>query len=343
MRSRWTPFSHPLAAACCAATVLMLALGGVVPAGEPAMDAPPKVLLEWGQRGDGPGEFYSPVCIAIDTHRGNEVVVADLNNSRIQRFDPAGKFLSAFDLPLDKAPRKSCIVGGIACLPEGALLVAFMVQHRIAAYSLDGKVLREWGQKGTGNGEFNQPGGIVIRGNGEVVVADQCNHRIQVFSAEGEYRSQFGGHGSAAGQFGGSEPAGSRFGGPHYLSQDSVGRLFTTEGVMGRIQQLAADGQPLLSWGSKTVEPGAFGEYQFGSLPNTFGPIGVLVDHRNRVWVTSLNDRLQCFTADGRFLFMLEQTDEEHPFLHPHGLAEDTLGNIYLLDSGNQRVVKLGW
>ena len=335
------PFSFRIDYAVRVAMSWLTALAGC--AGPLAADespaARPKVVLEWGHKGDEPGTFHSPVCVAINAR--NELAVADLNNSRIQRFDANGKFLSAFDLPVDKEPRKSCIVGGLAYTSEGTLLVAFMVQHRIAAYSPEGAVLYEWGKKGAGDGEFNQPGGIVVRGDGEILVADQCNHRVQIFSPRGEYRGQWGSHGSAPGQFGGTEKAGSRFGGPHFLGQDAEGRLYTTEGGPGRIQQVSADGRPLAAWGSKTVEPGAFGEFQFGSQPGTFGPIGLLVDRRGRVWVTSLNDRVQCFTADGRFLFRMDGTDDDHPFLHPHGMAEDGDGFVYILDSGNQRIVKV--
>jgi sugar lactone lactonase YvrE len=116
--------------------------------------------------------------------------------------------------------------------------------------------------------------------------------------------------------------------------------LYTTEGAAGRVQQFDAHGQPLLVWGSKTQEPGAFGEYQFGSLKNTFGPIGVFADSQDRIWVSSLNDRVQCFTSDGKFLFRLDGIAPGDTFTHPHGMAEDSHGYFYIADSGNQRICK---
>ena len=240
---------------------------------QPVRRAEPRFLLEWGEKGAKPGQFYSPICIAISAK--DEVFVADLNNSRIQQFTTEGKFKSEFDLPIDQKPRKSCMVGGLAVDREGVLYVSLMIQHKIAAYSKEGKLLREWGKKGTGDGEFNQPGGIVIRADGSLVIVDQCNHRIQVFNSEGKFLRKWGEHGIKPGQFGGLEPAGSRFAGPHFISQDSKGRLYTSEGVLGRIQQFDRDGTPTAVWGDKKKEPGAFGEYRFGKLKNTFGPIGV--------------------------------------------------------------------
>ena len=43
------------------------------------------------------------------------------------------------------------------------------------------------------------------------------------------------------------------------LATDSKGRLYTTEGVLGRVQQFSPDGVPLRTWGSKGSEPGGFG------------------------------------------------------------------------------------
>ena len=84
-----------------------------------------KFLLAWGKKGDKPGEFYSPISIAID--RRDVVYVTDLNNARLQRFTTEGQYLGGFDLPLDNPPRKSCIVGG----PTMVKLVGATMPHGI--------------------------------------------------------------------------------------------------------------------------------------------------------------------------------------------------------------------
>ncbi|MBC8113721.1 MAG: hypothetical protein H7062_05045, partial [Candidatus Saccharimonas sp.] len=106
----------------------------------------PRQLLAWGQRGDKPGEFYSPIGIAIS--RKDEVFVTDLNNARVQKFAIDGTHLGGFDLPLDKPPRKSCIIGGIAIDDKGQIYLAFMNQHKMAVYSETGELVREWGKQG---------------------------------------------------------------------------------------------------------------------------------------------------------------------------------------------------
>ncbi len=327
----------PVARGLALALLLLLVPASSTPAAERGRG--PKFLLAWGKRGDKPGEFYSPVEIAID--RKDQVYVTDLNNARVQRFTTEGKYLGGFDLPLDKPPRKSCIIGGIAVDDHGRIYLSFMNQDKIAVYTPAGQVVRQWGKPGAGPGEFNQPGGIVLRPDGTLFVTDQCNHRIQKFTTDGKYLSQWGGHGSLPGQFGGGVPAGSRFGGPHFLTQDSRGRLYTTEAALGRVQQFSPEGRPLRAWGAKGDQPGGFGDYRLGKLPATFGPIGVLVDRHDRVWVSSLNDRVQCFTPEGKLLFAIGGTGKgPGQFSRPHGMAVDGEGHLYVADASNQRIQK---
>jgi sugar lactone lactonase YvrE len=54
-------------------------------------DAQGNYLGEWGELGQGPGQFSIPHAIAMDSK--GRVFVADRNNARIQVFDSGGKFL----------------------------------------------------------------------------------------------------------------------------------------------------------------------------------------------------------------------------------------------------------
>jgi hypothetical protein len=59
------------------------------------------------------------------------------------------------------------------------------------------------------------------------------------------------------------------------------------------------------------------------------------------VWVSSLNDRVQLFTQEGKYLLGIGGTGNgPGQFLRPHGMALDTKGNLYVADAGNQRIQK---
>ncbi|MCI0462199.1 MAG: NHL repeat-containing protein [Gemmataceae bacterium] len=319
-----------------AVATLFLLAPGASPAGKVKE---PRLVLAWGQKGDKPGEFFSPIGLAFNTQ--DELHVTDLNNARLQRFTAEGKYLGGFDLPWDSPKRKSSQAGGIAVDGKGLIYLSFMAQHKVRVYTPAGQLVREWGKSGRGDGEFNMPGGILLAPDGTVYVADQCNHRVQRFTREGKFLGKWGEHGTKPGQFDGTEPVGSRFGGPHFLTRDSKGRIYTTEGVLGRVQQFTPEGKPLLAWGDKGKQPGGFGALKTGYARNTFGPIAVLADRHDRVWVSSLNDRVQLFTPQGKFLLGIGSTgDGPGQFARPHGLAVDSKGYLYVADAGNQRIQK---
>lgn len=299
----------------------------------------PKFFLAWGQKGDQPGEFYSPIGIAIN--QKDEIFVTDVNNARVQKFSPEGKYLGGFDLPRDEPKRKSNQAGGIAIDANGLIYLSFMSQHKVAVYTDGGKLVREWGKKGKSEGEFNQPGGIVFGPADTLCVTDQCNHRVQQFTTEGKFLAQWGEYGKQPGQFGEPDRAGSRFGGPHLIARDSQGRLYTTEGTAGRVQQFSSAGKSLAAWGGKGTQAGGFGDLKTGYSKHGFGPIGIVVDRHDRVWVSSLNDRVQAFTTEGKFLFGIGGSGKEPgQFARPHGMAFDSQGNLYVCDAGNQRIQK---
>src|SRR5262245_49087271 len=181
-------------------------------------DAPegPKFVLAWGKKGEKPGEFVSPIGIAIN--KNDEVFVTDLNNARVQKFSTEGAYLGGFDLPRDKPERRSCLIGGIAVDADGLLYLSFMLQDRVAVYTGAGEFLRQWGKRGKGHGEFNQPGGIVLAPGGTVYVADQGNHRIEIFDTEGTLRGKWDEHGSGTGLFGGNATVGLRLGGQYIMA-----------------------------------------------------------------------------------------------------------------------------
>jgi sugar lactone lactonase YvrE len=290
---------------------------------------PLKFLLQWGKPGKGPGEFHSPIGIAINAR--DEVFVTEFKNNRVQKFSADGKFLLQF--PVAEMP------GGIAVDKEGRVYVAPLLGHRVCVYDESGKLLRQWGKQGTGDGEFDQPGGIVIAPDGALYVADQVNRRVQRFSREGKFLGKWGEYGSKPGQFDGVDNRKSRTGGPHFLALDRQGNVYTTEGKLGRVQKFTAQGKPLLGFGDNGTGPGGFG----GRPKNLPGPIGIAVDRWGRIWVSATNHRVQAFSPEGKYLMGLESLepgDKPGQFHTPHGLAFDSRDHLYVVDAQNQRLQK---
>jgi sugar lactone lactonase YvrE len=206
-------------------------------------------------------------------------------------------------------------------------------------------LLRRWGQKGTGEGQFDCPGGIAIRKDGSVYVADQTNHRVQVFDRSGRFLRQWGTYGNDPGQFGGKAGRTSRVGGPQFLAFDADGNVWTTEAANCRIQKFTPDGKPLLAWGTSDDKPGGFGGAFTGFKDRKAtlrGPVAFCFDKYHHLWISAVSGRVQQFNQDGEFLRGLGEGQGTKPgqFYAPHGVAFDSKGRLYVVDAYNHRVQK---
>lgn len=78
------------------------------------------VLRGWGSLGDGDGELDLPTDVAVV---GEEVLVTEYNNTRLNRFSQLGAFLGAWSEAQAVPGNLSC-VNGIAAGPDGRLYLA---------------------------------------------------------------------------------------------------------------------------------------------------------------------------------------------------------------------------
>jgi len=73
------------------------------------------------------------------------------------------------------------LVMGIALDSKNNLFVAETGFNRIQVYAPDGRLIAEWGTKGSWNGDFNGPVDIAVDREGNIYVVDCGNCRIQKF------------------------------------------------------------------------------------------------------------------------------------------------------------------
>ena len=59
-------------------------------------------------------------------------------------------------------------------------------------YSPDGKkILRQFGKRGSGAGEFNQPHALAFDAQGRLFVGDRSNNRVQIFDQSGKFIAEW--------------------------------------------------------------------------------------------------------------------------------------------------------
>ncbi|MEB3284598.1 MAG: protein kinase [Candidatus Sericytochromatia bacterium] len=97
-------------------------------------DSRGKAGLNFGRRGNGPGEFSVPRDLTVD--RSGHVFVADTLNHRVQVFDPQGGLLISFG---QKGKQAGEFSGpeGIALSPDDLLYVSDRGNNRVQVFQID--------------------------------------------------------------------------------------------------------------------------------------------------------------------------------------------------------------
>lgn len=76
----------------------------------------------------------------------------------------------------------------LAFLPDGSFLLGDGYWNtRVVKYDADGNYLMEWGELGSGPGQFDLVHGVAVDRDLRVYVGDRSNNRIQVFTEDGEF------------------------------------------------------------------------------------------------------------------------------------------------------------
>jgi peptidylamidoglycolate lyase len=136
--------------------------------------------------------FLVPHGITVDGQ--NNIWLTDVGLHQVFKFSHDGRLLltlgqprvggwdaTHFNQPTDIAIRK-----------DGAFYVSDgYVNSRVALFDGHGRLLHEWGKKGSAEAQFSNPHGLALGPDGDVLVADRENSRIQVFDRQGVFKRQW--------------------------------------------------------------------------------------------------------------------------------------------------------
>jgi len=148
-----------------------------------------RLLTSWGAN-----TFIMPHGPTID--RDDNVWLTDVGRHQVFKFAPDGRQLLALGearVPGDDA-RHFNLPTDVAVAEDGSFFVSDGYGNsRVLHFAADGTLIKTWGTKGTGPGEFDLPHGIAIDDRGRVLVADRSNARVQVFEQSGRFLDQWQG------------------------------------------------------------------------------------------------------------------------------------------------------
>jgi len=270
-----------------------------------------------GSRGVGVGQLNKPRSVAVDAQ--DNLYVADMTG-RVQKFSSNGVFLLSWQLPVTTLGKPK----GMGRDRDGNIIVLEPHYQRVNVFSPEGKLVAQWGQRGTNAGEFTLPRAVGVTSRGDVFVSEYSGaERVQKFSPRGEkLLASFGLAGNRPGDF--NRPEG--------LCVDSQDRLYVADSCNHRIQAFSGDGKFLRAYGKAGKGPG---ELSY--------PYDICVDAAGRQYVCEFgNSRIQVFDANDRPLEIIGGAGlAPGEFNNPWGVALDSAGNLYVADSQNHRVQKL--
>lgn len=226
-------------------------------------DVPRGKVFQFGMR--APGTLRKPTAIAIDA--AGRVYVADATLRKVIVYDALGLFQHTIgDSGQLQRPT------GVAVSADGKRIYVIdradndSELHRVMAYSGDGKLLREIGQRGRRDGEFNVPVQGAVSADGRLHVLDAGNFRVQTFDPDGTFVSSFGNAGTGLGQL--ARPRG--------IACDGDGNLYVTDTSFGNVQVFTPRGELLISLGRGDKR----------DLPGRYGLLtGVALDETNRLYL----------------------------------------------------------
>ncbi|MDD2918860.1 SMP-30/gluconolactonase/LRE family protein [Rhodoferax sp.] len=138
-----------------------------------------KLLSKIGKQiGDVEGSFLFPTWITLDA-QGN-LYVSDTLNSRIQKFDPDGKFLRVFG-KRGNSPGQFDKPKGLGVDTFGNLYVVDAGWSNVQIFNARGEMLMFFAGRGALPGFLQNPTSLAIDKQNRIYVGDSLNHRVNVY------------------------------------------------------------------------------------------------------------------------------------------------------------------
>jgi DNA-binding beta-propeller fold protein YncE len=269
----------------------------------------------WCSTGVGPTQVVYPRGIAYDSDDDSFFIVD--REARIQHLDRDGKFIAEWRTP-EWAQGKPV---GLTVGPDKNIYVPDTHYHRVLVYSPSGQLLRQWGEKGTGPGQFIYPTDIAFDSKGNIFVSEYGdNDRIQVFDPkDGHFLYTFGKFGDGPGEF--SRPQ------SMVIDHDII---YLTDACNHRLCVFKTDGTFVRNMGKVGSGPGEF-RFPYGMDEDPDGHLVVCEFGNNRVQLIDKE------TGKGLRIWGMAGRDPGE-LAYPWGVAVDKHDRVVAVDAGNNRL-----
>lgn len=304
--------------------------------------------------------FVLPAGLALASD--GTLYVADAGANVIRVIDPAGNTstlagsagAAGYNDGVGTAATFTSPIG-ITLGGDGALYVAEAGSHLLRKVQLsDGTVSTLAGTRGSagavdGTGtaaSFNSLAGIVADGAGKLYVADSLNYAIRQVTTAGVVTTLVG----APSATGTANDTGTlaRFSTPSGIGVGNDGSVYVADTNNHSIRQISPAGAVTTLAGLSGTAGSSTGS---GSAARFYGPDGLVADADGSLYVADTNNHvIRKVSADGQVNVLAGLAGSsgtadgggQARFNHPHGVAIDLAGNVYVADTGNHTIRKIG-
>ena len=270
-----------------------------------------KPVLSFGKEGSGDGMFNYPRGVAVSD--GDEIVVADCNNHRVQVFDSNGTFLRFFGREGKNAGEFNCPVG-VAINKDRNIFVADTNNRRIQIFSWEGRHLGSFGGEESLDSQLITPWGLSLDRTGNIIVTDISSQLITIFTPDGRFVMKIGGQGSF------NWPAHCVQYGEYFIVSDSDEHCIKVFNREGHFQY---------KFGKKGEGDGEFFLPRFLSVTQS----------KHLLVCDDGNHRIQVFQLDGKFVGKFGTKGSKlGEFKAPFSVAVLSNDQIVVCDNNNRRI-----
>ena len=243
--------------------------------------------------------FNSQGEIIITECYGHQISLFDVNRQKIHTFGSLGG-----------SPEQMQFPAGIAIDEADNIYVSSV--HKLQKFSGSGELIKCVGQRGSQEGELNDPRGVTLYDN-RIYVCDRSNHRVQVFDMDLNFVRSIGSHGNGRGEF--NAPLDIKF--------ETGGNMYIVDCGNARVQVMDTSGLFIRAFGrEKLNKPSALHFLDKFVYVSDFKGDCVVVYDTSGQFVTSFGRR----------------GHEDGEFYGPYCIATCADGFIHVCDYWNDRV-----
>ena len=251
-------------------------------------DSAGNLLTQWGGPGSGEGQFrlregsYLGMNLAADG-QGN-VLVVDIGNDRIQKFDTNGNFLKQWGSE-GKEPGQFIRGWAIAVDSEGNVYVGEEGNHRVQKFDNEGNFLTQWGTFGPEDDQFYSIYFVDVDHADNVYVGDYYQQEVKKFDSNGNLLTVWNSCGS--GKWNKILPIATAF--------DDQNNVLLLDNLLWRVCIYDADGNFLGSWGRQGEGIGEFDFHEDGDIVMDSQGNLYIAEGASGGYTGSRNNRIQKF------------------------------------------------